>query len=97
MSTTLNKHSNNYRPGVGPKEVLFFYFNSCKLLVFKRYAMMRLYTTVNVNESSNGESSGHQITHGDEATHESVQSSIILYTSALAQNKMKANTVQIPF
>lgn len=43
-------------------------FNSCKLLVFKRYAMRRLtrpYSTVNVSESSNDESSEHQIIHGD--------------------------------
>ena len=50
--------------------VMQIVLNSCKLLVFKRYAMKRLrrlYSTVNVSESSHGDSSTHQIIHGDEA------------------------------
>lgn len=69
-------------------------FNSCKLLVFKRYAMRRLrilYSTVNVSESFNDESSPRQIIP-DSASHVSAQS-----ISALGQNSMKANPVQIPF
>ena len=68
-------------------------FNSCKLLVFKRYAMRRLrilYSTVNVSESFNDESSPRQIIR-DKASHVSVQS-----IGTLRRNSMRANPVQIP-
>lgn len=74
--------------------------NSCKLLVFKRYAMKRLrrlYSTVNVSESSRDDSSTHQIIHGDEAADVSLQSIITLYSSVLGWNPMKANDIQMHF
>lgn len=48
--------------------VMQIVLNSCKLLVFKRYAMRRrnrLYFILSVYESSNEESSAHQVIYGD--------------------------------
>lgn len=71
--------------------VMQIVLNSCKLLVFKRYAMKRLrrlYSTVNVSESSRDDSSTHQIIRGDEAADVSPQSIITLYSSVA---RMKSN------